>query len=48
MQLTFKYVGWIVHEDLGKRPRVLDPHSFHLNQKISVAHAKYFHTNFPM
>jgi hypothetical protein len=35
------------HKDLGEDPGpTLNPHCFHLRYKISVAHAKYFHSNF--
>ena len=37
-----------LYEDLGGgRSKVLNPPLFHLDLKPSVAHANYFHANFP-
>ena len=47
LYLIFNMLVEGVHKDLGEDPGpTLNPHNLHLRYKISVAHAKYFHSNF--
>ena len=45
--IVFNFLVGSLHEDPGEDSGVLNPRSFHLNYKISLAHTNYFHSNFP-